>query len=66
MITAARSLWSRKVFKRQPRSSCMETITIPKQEYERLKELEEIDFDLVRQFISSKNDLEEGRFKQLA
>lgn len=44
----------------------METVTISKKEYERLRELAEIDFDLVRQFLSSKKDLEEGRFKQLA
>lgn len=44
----------------------MEMVTIRKDEYERLKELEQIDFDLVRQFISSKEDLEQGRFKRLA
>lgn len=44
----------------------METITIPKDEYERLKKLEEIDFDLIRQFASSLEDLKYGRFKRLA
>ena len=44
----------------------METVTISKEEYERLRELEEIDFNLVRQFLSSKKDFEEGRFKRLA
>ena len=44
----------------------METITIPKDEYERLKKLEEIDFDLIRQFASSLEDLKQGRFKKLA
>ena len=44
----------------------MEMITIPKPEYERLKKLEELDFDLIRQFASSLADLKEGRFKVLA
>ena len=30
----------------------METITIPKAEYTRLKKLEELDFDLIRQFAA--------------
>ena len=41
----------------------METVTIPKDEYTRLKKLEEIDFDLIRQFSSSLQDLKKGRFK---
>ena len=44
----------------------METITIPRIEYERLKKLEAVDFDLVRQFASSLDDLKHGRFKKLA
>ena len=44
----------------------METVTIPKEEYEKLKKLEELDFDLIRQFASSLEDLREGRFKKLA
>ena len=44
----------------------METITIPKKEYEHLKKLEELDFDLMRQFASSLEDLKQGRFKKLA
>jgi|TARA_B100002003_G_C14120009_1_gene538662 hypothetical protein len=44
----------------------METVTIPKDEYKRLKKLEEIDFDLIRQFASSLEDLKQGRFKKLA
>lgn len=43
-----------------------ETITIPKQEYEHLKKLEELDFDLIRQFTQSLEDLKKGRFKKLA
>jgi len=41
-------------------------IQIPKKEYERLKKLEELDFDLIRQFASSLADLKQGRFKKLA
>jgi hypothetical protein len=44
----------------------METITISKAEYRRLKKLEELDFDLIRQFASSLEDLRHGRFKKLA
>ena len=42
-------------------------IIIPKEEYKRLKTIEKrIDFDLVRQFEDSLNDLKKGRFKRLA
>ena len=44
----------------------METVTISKKEYEHLKKLEELDFDLIRQFSSSLEDLKQGRFKKLA
>ena len=44
----------------------METVTITKTEYSRLKKLEELDFDLIRQFASSLEDLKKGRFKRLA
>ncbi len=44
----------------------METVTIPEEEYKKLKKLEELDFDLIRQFASSLEDLKEGRFKKLA
>ncbi len=51
----------------------MATITISKHEYENLKkkaeqleQLKAIDFDLVRQFLSSKQDLLDGRFSVLA
>ncbi len=46
--------------------SVMETVTIPKKEYERLKKLEQLDYDLIRQFASSLEDLKQGRFKRLA
>ena len=44
----------------------MEAVTIPKEEYERLKKLEQLDFDLIRQFASSLEDLKQSRFKRLA
>ena len=44
----------------------METVTIPREEYDQLKHLEQLDFDLIRQFSSSLHDLKEGRFKKLA
>ncbi len=51
----------------------MENISVPRDEYERLKaafrrlkELEKIDFDLVRQFRDSLEDLKEGRIRRAA
>ncbi len=43
-----------------------EMISISKEEYKRLKKLEEIDFDLIRQFKNSLEDLKKGRFKRVA
>ena len=51
----------------------MEMISIPKDEYERmkakvamLKELEKIDFDLLRQFKNSLEDVKAGRIRRVA
>jgi len=51
----------------------MEMINIPKTEYERMKhqiarlrELEKIDFDLVRQFKESLEDVKAGRIRRVA
>ena len=51
----------------------MEMINIPKTEYEkmqmqiaRLKELEKIDFDLIRQFKESLDDVKTGRIRRVA
>ena len=41
-------------------------ITIPKNEYERLKRLERIDFELVGQFKESLEDLKAKRVKRVA
>ena len=43
----------------------MGMITVPKLEYEKLKGLEQLDFDLIRQFASNLSDLKAGRFKRL-
>jgi hypothetical protein len=43
----------------------MEMVSIPKDEYKRLKKLEQVDFDLIRQFAGSLEDLKQGRFKKL-
>ena len=43
-----------------------ETIMVSKKEYERLKKLEKLDFDLIGQFAGSLEDLKQGRFKKLA
>lgn len=44
----------------------METVTIQETEYKRLKKLEQLDFNLIKQFASSLEDLKRGRFKKLA
>ena len=51
----------------------METVTISKEEYEKLKsrveklnELEKIDFDLLRQFKESLEDVKAGRIRRVA
>ena len=43
-----------------------DNITIPRSEYERLKKLEKLDYDLIRQFATSLEDLKQGRFKRVA
>jgi len=47
-------------------SKGMETITISKEEYLHLKNLEKLDYDLMKQFTHSLEDLKNGRFKRLA
>ncbi len=51
----------------------MEMISIPKDEYERmrmqlvrLRELEKVDFDLLRQFKQSLEDVKTGRIQRVA
>ena len=39
----------------------MEMISIPKDEYERLKMQANIDIDLLKQFVKSVRDIKEGR-----
>ena len=41
----------------------METVTIPKREYERLKKLEKIDMELLSELIEGLRDIKEGRLK---
>ena len=41
-------------------------VTIPKEEYERLKKLEKVDFELVKQFKESLDDLKAGKVRQVA
>jgi hypothetical protein len=43
-----------------------ETVTIPKKEYQRLKRLEKVDEGLIKQLISSLEDVKEGRIKRVA
>jgi len=43
----------------------METVTILKEEYERLKKLEKVDWELVESFKRSLEDLKYGRIKRV-
>ena len=43
-----------------------ETVTVSRKEYERLKRLEKIDFELVRQVSQSLEDLKEERTRRVA
>ena len=43
----------------------METVTIPKQEYVKLKKQAHIDMDILRQLISSFKDIKEGRVRRV-
>ncbi len=40
----------------------METVTISREEYTKLKKLEKLDFDLIKQFANSLEDLKKGHF----
>ena len=43
----------------------METVTIPKSEYEELKKQAKIDMDLLQQLMGSFKDIKEGRIKRV-
>ena len=64
---------NQKIFKQQFFNLIMEMVKIPKSEYEemksqisKLKALEKIDFDLVRQFKESLEDVKAGRIRRVA
>ena len=44
----------------------METVTISKEEYEKLKKLEKVDHDLISQLIESLEDAKQGRIRRVA
>lgn len=44
----------------------METVTISKEEYDRLKRLEKIDHDLIQQLVDSLEDAKHGRIRRVA
>ena len=41
-----------------------ETVTIPKEEYERLKKEAEVDEELVKKIVSGLEDIKHGRIKE--
>ncbi len=42
-----------------------ETVTIPKEEYQKLKRQAQIDMDILQQLISSFKDIKEGRVRRV-
>ncbi len=42
-----------------------ETVTIPKEEYQKLKKQAQIDMDILQQLISSFKDIKEGRVRRV-
>ncbi len=44
----------------------METVTIPKKEYENLKKQAKIDMDFLRQMMASLKDIKEGKVRRVA
>ncbi len=43
-----------------------ETVTIPKEEYLRLKKLEKVDYKLLNQITNSFKDIKEGKIRKVA
>ncbi len=43
----------------------METVTISKEEYEKLKKLEKVDWELVESFKRSLEDVKHGRIRRV-
>lgn len=43
----------------------MDTVTIPREEYEHLKKLEKVDWELVGKFKRSLDDVKAGRVKRV-
>ncbi len=43
----------------------METVTIPKKEYEKLQKQAKIDMDIINQLMSSFKDIKEGRVRRV-
>lgn len=41
-----------------------DTVTIPREEYERLKSLEKVEWDIVGEYKETLNDLKKGKFKE--
>ena len=41
-----------------------ETITIPKEEYEKLKQCQKVDFELLEQIVRGLEDIKAGRVKE--
>ena len=44
----------------------METVTISKEEYEKLKKLEKVDHELISQLVESLEDAKHGKIRRVA
>jgi len=42
-----------------------ETVTIPREEYERLKKLDKVDHNLIQQLVESLEDAKAGRIRRI-
>ena len=54
-----------KIYKEKNAITLMETVTIPKKEYEILKKQAKIDVDLLQQFMGSLADIKAGRVRRV-
>jgi hypothetical protein len=67
------NLVNQKIYKPAQITDSMEMVSIPRTKYEKMKhqiaklrELEKIDFDLIRQFKDSLEDVKAGRIRRVA
>ena len=55
----------RKIYKHDIDNTIMEMVTIPKEEFEKLKMQANIDIELLKQLIESFKDIKEGKIRRV-